>query len=240
MAPDKKGEKYRAVANLRAVQKSRLYEEIVQQIQTLIEEGRLKYGDQLPPERDLAGIFQVSRHSVREAIRILEEKQVLRSRPGSGTYVILEDEPSVVDFLAKAIHQEKDKLLELFQFRRMIEPQIARLAAENATQEEIGELERILKLQEEEIEDTDASIELDVEFHLALARGTKNAVVAHIIEMINGIISQSRSRFSQSPLRRRLSIQGHARVVSAIRRGEPDLARSAMDEHLASIEEVVV
>ena len=67
----------------KAVKKTKLHEQIVSQIQALIDNGRLKHGDQLPPERELATIFQVSRHSVREAIRILEQKKVLISRPGS-------------------------------------------------------------------------------------------------------------------------------------------------------------
>ena len=93
---------------LKAVTKTKLHEQIVNQIQALIDKGRLRHGDQLPPERELATIFKVSRHSVREAIRILEQKRILKSRPGSGTYIILEDASSVVDFLARAINQEKN------------------------------------------------------------------------------------------------------------------------------------
>ena len=69
--------------NLKAVTKTKFHEQIVDQVQALIEKGRLKHGDQLPPERELASIFKVSRHSVREAIRVLEQKKVLKSRPGS-------------------------------------------------------------------------------------------------------------------------------------------------------------
>ncbi len=68
--------------DLQAVSKTKFHEQIVDQVQALIEKGRLKHGDQLPPERELAGIFKVSRHSVREAIRVLEQKKVLKSRPG--------------------------------------------------------------------------------------------------------------------------------------------------------------
>jgi len=103
--------------DLQAVTKTKLHEQIVNQVQALIEKGRLKYGDRLPPERELATIFKVSRHSLREAIRILEQKKVLKSQPGSGTFIILEDESSVVEFLAKAIHREKNTLSEIFQFR---------------------------------------------------------------------------------------------------------------------------
>ena len=121
---------------LQAVAKTKLHEQIVNQVQVLIEKGRLKHGDQLPPERELASIFKVSRHTVREAIRILEQKKILKSRPGSGTFIILEDESSVVEFMARAIFREKNTLSEIFQFRELLEPQIAGLAAQNATKKE--------------------------------------------------------------------------------------------------------
>ena len=69
--------------SLKAVTKIKFHEQIVEQVQALIEKGGLKHGDQLPAERELASIFKVSRHSVREAIRVLEQKRVLKSRPGS-------------------------------------------------------------------------------------------------------------------------------------------------------------
>ena len=146
---------------LQAVAKTKLHEQIVNQVQALIEKGRLKHGDQLPPERELASIFKVSRHTVREAIRILEQKKILRSRPGSGTFIIFEDESSVVEFMARAIFREKNTLSEIFQFRELLEPQIVGLAARNATQKNISVLEDILEKQKLELGNTIESKELD-------------------------------------------------------------------------------
>ena len=137
--------------NLQAGAKTKLHEQIVEQVQLLIEKGRLKHGDQLPPERELASIFKVSRHTVREAIRILEQKKILKSRPGSGTYIILEDESSVVELLARAIFREKNSLSEIFQFRELLKPQIAGLAAQNATQKDISVLDDILNRQKKSL-----------------------------------------------------------------------------------------
>ena len=78
---------FSAESDLKAVRRTKVYQEIAEQIMRLIEAGKLKHGDQLPPERRLAEIFQVSRHPVREAIRTLEEQKVLVSRVGSGTFV---------------------------------------------------------------------------------------------------------------------------------------------------------
>lgn len=231
--------RFPAVSNLKTVQKTKLYQQIATQIQELIEQGKLKHGDQLPPERELAEIFQVSRHSVREAFRSLEEKNILRSRMGSGTYVILENEQSVVDFLAKAIQREKGKLADIFQFRRMIEPQIARMAAENASRKDINAISKILHDQREAVDDLEEFIELDEAYHLALARATGNKILFRIVERINGILSESRAKFTHSPSRIKHSIKGHEAIINAIRQNDPDMAVQAMYRHLREVEKVV-
>jgi len=234
---DKKHQ-FSAAANLKAVYKTKLYQQISTQIRDLIQEGKLKHGDQLPPERELAEIFRVSRHSVREAIRTLEEKNILKSRVGSGTYVILEDESSIVDFFARAIQREKGKLAEIFEFRRMIEPQIARLAAQNATPEQVEKLEEIVRLQRKTSHDLDKSIELDQVFHLTLALATGNEILLRIVERINDILAESRAKVVQSGVRRKRSIDGHNKILEAVHRRDPELAATTMHSHLQEIEEV--
>lgn len=226
-------------SHLTAVKKTKLHEQIVNQIQALIDKGRLQYGDQLPPERELAKIFKVSRHSLREAIRILEHKKVLKSRPGSGTYIILEEASVVVDFLATAINKEKNTLDEIFQFRELLEPQVAALAAQNATQADHKVLQDILERQQNE-PDKDVSTALDQDFHLALARATGNAVLLQIVELLGNLFSKSRHADSQSTHRHRLSIHGHQKIVKAIQDAKPEAARDLMAAHLSTIREFVL
>jgi GntR family transcriptional repressor for pyruvate dehydrogenase complex len=230
----------RPADNLKAVTKTRLHEQIVSQIQALIEKGRLKHGDQLPPERELAAIFKVSRHSVREAIRILEQKNILKSRPGSGTFIILEDESSVVEFLAKAIHREKNTLSEIFEFRELLEPQVAGLAALNATGKDILALEDLLDRQQKERDNIIASKELDEKFHLALAKATGNSVLMQVVELFSHILLKSRDEYSQSPHRNKLSIQGHQEILGAVKDGDPAAAKKLMASHLHAIRELVL
>ena len=225
--------------NLKAVKRTKLHEQIVNQIQALIDKGRLKHGDQLPPERELATIFKVSRHSLREAIRILEHKKVLKSRPGSGTYIILEEASVVVEFLATAINREKNTLAEIFQFRELLEPQIAALAARNATPADHEVLKDILERQQDEA-DQDLSQGLDQDFHLALARATGNAVLLQIVELLGHIFSKSRHAESRSAHRQRLSIQGHRKIVEAVKNAAPKAARDLMTAHLSTIREFVL
>jgi len=230
----------RLTNDLQAVTKTRLHDQIVGQVQALITKGRLKYGDQLPPERELATIFKVSRHSVREAIRILEQKKVLKSRPGSGTFIILEDESSVVEFLAKVIHREKNTLSEIFQFRELREPQIAGLAAKNPTKEDIFALEQLLERQQKELDSTIVSKELDEKFHLALAKATGNSVLLQVVELFGHILLKSRHEHSQSPLRNKISIKGHRKILNAIKGEDSKAARELMEGHLHAIREYVM
>ena len=230
----------RLANDLQAVTKTKLHEQIVHQVQALIEKGRLKYGDRLPPERELATIFKVSRHSLREAIRILEQKKVLKSRPGSGTFIIIEDESTVVEFLAKAIHREKHTLSEIFQFRELLEPQIAGLAAKNATKADIFLLEQLLEKQQNALDNTTVSKEPDEKFHLALARATGNSVLLQVLELFGHILLKSRHEHSQSTFRNRISIKGHRKILKAIKDKDSGAAKELMKGHLHAIREYVI
>ena len=126
---------------LKAVKKKRVYEDIVGQIHHLIQRGRFKQGDQLPTERELADTFKVSRASVREATFYLEAMNLVQRRQGDGTYVIASTEEALVQPLATSLFHEKDDLIDIFSLRKIIEPEVAQLASENATPEEIVEIE---------------------------------------------------------------------------------------------------
>lgn len=226
--------------NLQAVSRTKLHEQIVNQVQALIEKGGLKHGDQLPPERELASIFKVSRHTVREALRILEQKNILISRPGSGTFIILEDESSAVEFLAKAIYREKNTLSEIFQFRELLEPQIAGLAARNATKKDIAIMEDILERQKTELGNAGVSKKLDEEFHLALARATGNSVLYQVVQLFGHILLKSRHEHSQSPSRNKLSLEGHREILDAIKNKDSRAAKELMAGHLDAILKLVL
>lgn len=230
----------KALKGFRAIKKKKLYQEIMSQIHRLIKKEKLKVGDRLPPERDLAEIFKVSRHSVREAIRTLEQKNILKSLPGSGTFVVSRDGESIIDYLTKAVIQEKGKLAEIFEFRKMIEPQVAFLAANNATIEEINEMEKILDQQKMGGTNIKNMIKLDEAFHLTLARATKNGILQRIVALINDIIRDCRDEGYQSELRWQKSIEGHSSIIEEIKKRNPDLALKFMTDHLNLIEEIVI
>src|SRR5512145_287089 len=137
---------------LKAIKKTRIHEEVVTQVHELIREGRFKAGDQLPSERELAETFKVSRTSVREALRALETQGLIISRTGMGNFVADLPIETLVAPLARLLVEEKSALADIFELRKLIEPQIASLAAERATPRQIERTRRLLAKHKEQVE----------------------------------------------------------------------------------------
>ena len=224
---------------LKVVEKKRVYEDIVKQIRDLIDEGRMKNGDQLPTEKELTETFKVSRASVREAIRTLESMRLVESRQGNGTFVIASSEESLVRPLAAALFQEKDHLIDIFYIRQIVEPHIAELAAENATPEEIKELEALLVEHEENLSGGLHVIRTDSAFHNYLARMTKNRVLERLLHAIVELMTETREEYLQNEDREQSSLHGHRDILAAIQSGDGNAAKLAMRRHLARIEKIV-
>lgn len=218
------------------VKKTRVYEEIVAKIKDMIEKGRFKSGDQLPVERELAEVFRVSRSSVREALRSLESQGFLESRQGNGTYIANLPVESLVNPLATVIFSEKDGQRELFEMRRLIEPQLAYLAAERATPDDIQTLEKILDLQEREIAKGEAATDVDKNFHYILAKATKNKFLIRITDNIMDLLVESRDKYLQVEGRPEKSVYRHRQVLEAIKAGDREGAMRLMRDHLMDIE----
>jgi len=218
------------------VKKTRVYEEIVLKVKHMIEKGRLHSGDQLPSERELAEVFNVSRSSVREALRSLETQGYLESRQGDGTYIARQPLESLVNPLATVIFTEKDGQMELFEMRRLIEPQLAFLAAKRATPEEIVMLGKALELQEDAFAKGESGTEVDKTFHYILAKAAKNKVLLRIIDNIMDLLAESRDKYLQVEGRSEKSLARHKEVLNAIRSGDKKLAARVMLDHLEDIE----
>ena len=224
---------------LKAVIKKRAYEDVVKQIRTLIEKGRLKRGDQLPTERELSETFKVSRTTVREAIFSLEAVKLVERRQGNGTYVIASSEEALVQPLAASLFHEKDDLIDIFFLRKIIEPEIAQLASENATPEEINELEDILKEQETERANAENSVRMDTNFHHLLARMAKNRILERLLFALVDLLGKTRERYLQTEERKQKSLQGHRNILAAIQNGNGTAARQAMRRHLEDVQAIL-
>lgn len=224
---------------LKPVIKRRAYEDIVDQIRFLIKKRKLKRGDKIPNERELSDTFKVSRATVREAILSLEAKKFLIRRQGNGTYVIASAEEGLVQPLAAALFQEKSDLLDIFFLRKLLEPEVAQLASENATPEEITELGKILAKQEIEVAGNKDPIQTDIHFHHLLARMARNRVLERLLLSFELIAGQTRQRYLQTEERKQRSINGHKDIFIAIKNGDGAGARQAMRQHLERVESIV-
>ncbi len=224
---------------LRVVKKTRIYEDIVEQIRQLVAHGHLKPGDQLPPERELSDKFQVSRASVREAIRALESMGLVTSRSGEGTYVATSIE-AIFAPLAAALLKGKDTLIHIFEARKVLEPEIAAIAAERATPAEVSNLTRILREQAQAIAFGGTGVEADNAFHSALAHATKNTFFLRLNDTIVDSLIEARRQYLQTPGRAARSLAGHREILKAIQAEDPDATKRAMLAHLETIEESIL
>lgn len=225
---------------LEPVRRSRIYEHIVEQIQALINQGKLQAGDQLPPERLLAETFGVSRTSVREALRALEMSGFIEGRQGGGTFVKTPSAAHLVQPLASVLLAGKRQLADILEVREMIEPAIARKAAQRATLEQVAELERIVERQAEKVARGESYPDEDAAFHDVIAVAADNPIVLRLLNVVMDLLHDTRASYLQGSDRPKRSLDGHRRILDALKLGDPDAAYQATLEHISQVRERLV
>jgi len=220
----------------KTVQTSRLYEQIVQQIEESITSGEIKEGDQLPAERELAQQFGVSRTAVREAVKTLREKGLLEAYPGRGTFI--------TNGTARSIQQTLDRMIRggqaegtahLTEVREILEPEIAALAAQRVDEEMLSAMREAIAVMDAARKDCEAFIEGDLDFHLALAEAAANPLILSLIDSIVGLLREQRTRtyfVEGGPERGQYH---HRRILEAIEHRDAAGAREAMRAHLLQV-----
>jgi GntR family transcriptional regulator, transcriptional repressor for pyruvate dehydrogenase complex len=220
----------------RVVKTSRLYEQIVQQVEESILSGQLKPGDQLPAERDLAQSFGVSRTAVREAVKTLREKGLVEAFSGRGTFVTNGTSQAIrqsLDLMIRINHQEGSA--HLAELRLVLEPEIAGLAASRIEEQLLGTMRETLAIMERNLQDREAYIEADLDFHLALAEAAGNPLILSLLDSIVGLLREQRSRIFEVEGGPERGQYHHKRILVAVEQRNPEAARSAMREHLQQV-----
>src|SRR5271167_2751395 len=226
-------------SDFEVVRRPKVYEEVAKQLERLIAE-KLSVGDKLPSERELAELLQVSRSSIRDAIRGLELMGLVEPRQGAGT-IILERAADAPDSpFANALKRRQERVSELLDFRKMVEPPLASRAATHATPEEIAEMEEILQRQEVKLAQGEIASAEDAEFHYSIALASGNSVVLKVIDLLMDLLRDTRQRALQVSGRSQRSLNGHRRIVDAIVRRDPEAANAAMRRHIREIEHIVL
>jgi len=226
--------------SIEPVKSTRIYTEIVRQIRSLVADGRLKSGDRLPPERELAERFRVSRTSVREALRALESTGLVEIRAGEGAFVREVSVESLIEPLALVILTQREAIAELYEARRLLEPPIAGLAARRASPEELAEMARILDEQAREVSGGRTGLAQDAAFHTAIGHSAHNRAITRIVAALMDLLTQTREESLQTPGRPQRSHQDHRRILAAIQARDEEAARNAMGDHLIAVEQLVM
>src|ERR1700752_5356024 len=222
----------------KVIQSSRLYEQIVQQIEESILNGELQAGSKLPAERELAQQFGVSRTAVREAIKALQEKGLVDAFPGRGTFV--------TDGTSNPMRLSLDRIVKsgeqigrtyLAGVREILEPEIAALAAARADDQHVQSMREACDMMDNAGPDADAYIEADLDFHLALAEAAGNPIVLSLIDSIVGLLREQRLRTFHVKGGPERGQQHHKRILEAVELRDPQAARAAMHAHLQQVRE---
>jgi GntR family transcriptional repressor for pyruvate dehydrogenase complex len=220
----------------KTVRSSRLYEQIVKQIEDSVLKGVLKPGDQLPAERELAEQFGVSRTAVREAIKALTEKGLVESYSGRGTFI--------TNGTSHAIRQSLDLIMRIGQaegsshlaeVRDILEPEIAALAAARAEEQHLESLRQAVNVMDASRQDADAFIEADLDFHLALAEAAANPLILSLIDSIVGLLREQRMRIFQTEGGPERGQYHHRRILKAVENRDGEKARQCMRAHLKQV-----
>jgi GntR family transcriptional repressor for pyruvate dehydrogenase complex len=220
----------------KVVQTSRLYEQIVQQIEQSIQDGDLKEGDRLPSERELALQFGVSRTAVREAVKALHEKGLVEAYPGKGTFITSATSHSMRQTMGRLMKAgQSEGTPDLAEVREILEPEIAALAASRANEENFAAMREAIAVMDEARRDPDAFIEADLDFHLALAEAAANPLILSLIDSIVGLLREQRIGIFHVDGGPERGQYHHKRILEAVERGDSHGARDAMRAHLRQV-----
>ena len=217
-----------------------LTEEVTQHITNLIREGKVKPGEKLPSEREIVQQLSVSRSCVREALQALAMMRLIDIKPGRGAYVrsILPEQVIDPGVLSRLI--QGDSLLELIETRRILEVEIAGLAAERRTEDDVRVLGRIIEAVRAEHITIDEIIGYDLEFHLQLAQSAHNTVLMKVYTSIFSLLTDSRSKVNLIPGARDKAWIFHGAIYDAVKAKDGVRARRVMHEHLEDVRKDVM
>ena len=224
------------------VRTRRTFEEAAEQIADKVRNGELRLGDKLPAERDLAMTMEISRPTLREAAKVLVDAGVLAVRRGPGGGMFVASDVVPVELVRQRSTVRLSELAAVLEARRLVEPGVARLADQRATEADFEALRRSIDAMREICdagygpEDEDRFLQLDVQFHLALARAAGNETVESLMRMLFRQLEIARDMAMHVPAVPEWTIGIHERTLDAVREGDPAVIEEVMDEHLGQLE----
>lgn len=215
---------------LEPIQRRKVYDLVAERLLDEIVQRRLSPGEPVPTERELARSFGVGRSSVREALRVLESKGVIRAK--LGMFEIADFENPLSHSLRLLLTLEEADVRELFEVRRVIEVEMASLAAERRTDEDLAGMDEALAAMHEHIASEERYIDADIRFHLAVVAATRNRIAHRVMQAIRDILRRALGPVFHVPGSPELSTRQHQAIRDAIAAKDAEAARARMLEHL--------
>jgi len=221
-----------------SIKTRRLSDEIVRQIKEAMFAGKLRAGDKLPTERELAERFETSRGSVREALRTLEPEGLIHVKKGvvGGIFIANVDHRPAAKSFQTLLQLRKVSIHQIAEVRLIFEPQAARLAAERARPEDLRDLEEEIRKMSAAVRDKELPRFYDLKFHLLIARAARNPILEVLAESMLGVASKAISEIHPSRDTLRHVLSRHRRVLDAVSRRDSDAAFKAMLDHIVDVQ----
>lgn len=216
---------------------SRISNNIVQQIRQAILKGNLHPGDRLPPEKEIAQKFGVSKASLREAYRALEALGLIEVRQGvsGGAFICKVDQDIFQEGLINYIFFQQPTIDEFTKFRLMLEPQLTRKAALNRNRELLTLLQENLHSSRKMVKKGTFSYEIDLEFHKLIAQDAENTFLSLMINSVHNALVAIKRSFKPDIAFCEHVHAAHERIYAAIEGGHGEKAEKAMEDHLLEV-----
>lgn len=220
--------------------KTTLTESVFEELVSVLLQGHWKEGDRIPAERELCQQLEIGRASLREALKALELLGMLDCRVGDGTFVRPRSEFLSRPLLWAITGTARDELCDIVEARRIIEAELAALAAERATPEQANEIAEALADLRAATNEPARALEADMRFHLALARAAHNEVLFNAVQLLRNLMRQWVLVKLQLPGHAAKVLQQHERIYSAIQHRDSARARLEMTEHLTGTGQLLI
>jgi GntR family transcriptional regulator, transcriptional repressor for pyruvate dehydrogenase complex len=227
------------------IQHERTADNVVRQIETLVLEGVLRPGERLPPERELAARLDVSRPILRDALKELEGRGLIRTRHGEGTFVAHVIGTVFEEPMIGLVRRHQRAIFDYLELRRDLESQAAAYAAERATEADRQILGQIFAemLAAHREDDPEEETGLDIEFHMAVIEAAHNIVLLHMMRSCYRLLAEgvffNRGQLYSNPAWREALLEQHRAVYEAIQARQPEQARAAAAAHVSFVEETL-
>jgi len=214
------------------IKKVDLTEEVIKKMKALLESGDLRAGSKLPPERELAEMLEISRPSLREALKALSVMGILKAQPGQGTFVTDE----FLAILSEPLHflmllKENLPFTELFEARTVLETKMARMAAMRASEEDLRAMELSLGGMKDNLDFPKGFVEHEIRFHQAIIDAAGNTLLSTVMEILYKLLNHNREKAAAVLDNLDEMYECHYKIYEEIAKSNPEGAERAAEQH---------